>query len=199
LQRAAVLQPVGTMLQPVGTMFQRVVLVPRRRRVVRSVAWPAHGIRAGHGLHGTASAGLAGRMLQRSINMLQRLTARPCRYRLGQRSQRSVVVGDIRIGLQARPRPHGGKPCRAGIPCRVGYHAVRDTVPRGIPCLGGIPCRVGYHALAVPFSHSAHRMRCAVENLRRRPAGADETASGDTRVPRGGPSRPILEPAGHSQ
>jgi hypothetical protein len=27
-----------------------------------------------------------------------------------------------------------------GIPCRMGYHAVRDTMPRGIPC------RMGYHA-----------------------------------------------------
>ncbi len=50
-----------------------------------------------------------------------------------------------------------------GIPCRVGYHAAWDTMPRGIPChVGyhaawdtmprGIPCRVGYRARGIPCS-----------------------------------------------
>ena len=137
-------------------MLQRVVLcLGDDALCALTVAWPAHGIRSGHGLHGTQAKGSVGSMLQRSINMLQRwqrwsgtaaLTHRsPCRYRLGQRSQRSIVVGDIRIGLQARPRPHA-----MWKPRRVGYHAAWD------PTLG----RVRFHVRRIA-------LRCAVESLRR--------------------------------
>jgi hypothetical protein len=44
-----------------------------------------------------------------------------------------AVVGRFQCGMRWDTMP-------CGLPCRVGYHAVRDTMP------GGIPCRMGYHA-----------------------------------------------------
>ena len=45
-----------------------------------------------------------------------------------------TAVADFVLSLvQVRPHPACRAPLR-GLPCRAGYHAVRDTVPRGILC-----------------------------------------------------------------
>ena len=93
-------------------------------------------------------------------------------------------------GRQRRPTTHAPTPHAAeaqqlqvtpvpvlcGIPCRVGYHAVWDTMP----C--GIPCRVGYHVVWETKSVRLRSLsdRCVIRGWYRR--ASTGTAEGSRRA-----------------
>jgi hypothetical protein len=67
----------------------------------------------------------------------RRTSVRRCARR-SQPERPSTARTHRRCTPERNSKPRGIILCR-GIPCRVGYHAVQDTMPRGIPCHGYVP------------------------------------------------------------